>query len=303
MSHLRTHVFGDGDEAMAAMTGASLELSLRGPTTGDWKLTEVRLGGAMLTLGETGASMAALGGTDPGLHSFVFPLRAAGRWTVNRITLGPRRIFSFGPGAEFAETIDDPTSWVMFQADPDLFGQAHGGVAGITVPDETMTRLHSRVAEAMRTLIRCHEPGLPPPLQDELRESLLEALNLCLPCNRFEPPAAYGAYATRLRECLRSHPEVALTVRDMCTHLSLSERSLRRLFRASFRMGPARYLRIRRLHRSRQALRSRKNPPESVTSVCMAFGFFDQGRFAREYQALFGELPSQTLRNARGQNW
>jgi AraC family ethanolamine operon transcriptional activator len=36
-----------------------------------------------------------------------------------------------------------------------------------------------------------------------------------------------------------------------------------------------------------------------VTSVATQHGFYELGRFAGEYRALFGEAPSETLHKAR----
>ena len=38
-----------------------------------------------------------------------------------------------------------------------------------------------------------------------------------------------------------------------------------------------------------------------MTDVATLHGFYELGRFAGEYKALFGEAPSQTLHRARGQ--
>jgi len=37
----------------------------------------------------------------------------------------------------------------------------------------------------------------------------------------------------------------------------------------------------------------------SVTNEAARWGFLHFGRFAQEYRALFGELPSETLRRSR----
>jgi len=45
----------------------------------------------------------------------------------------------------------------------------------------------------------------------------------------------------------------------------------------------------------RRALREADPSSASVTAVGTRFGFWELGRFAVEYQALFGESPSATL--------
>jgi AraC-like DNA-binding protein len=60
-------------------------------------------------------------------------------------------------------------------------------------------------------------------------------------------------------------------------------------------MAPKRYLMLRRMHLARGALRRAEADATSVTAVATRCGFWELGRFAVEYQALFGEPPSATL--------
>ena len=64
-------------------------------------------------------------------------------------------------------------------------------------------------------------------------------------------------------------------------------------------MGPKRYLLLRRMHLARRALRDAAPDATSVTDIATRYGFWQLGRFAVEYQALFGEAPSATLHRSR----
>lgn len=86
------------------------------------------------------------------------------------------------------------------------------------------------------------------------------------------------------------------TVEDLVIATNVSERTLRSVFCEVFGMPPLRYLRLRRLHQARKSLRTLSPSETTVAAIAAKYGFWDFGRFARDYRHVFGELPSQTLR-------
>jgi AraC-like DNA-binding protein len=80
----------------------------------------------------------------------------------------------------------------------------------------------------------------------------------------------------------------------LCTVSGANERQLQRAFQSVYGVSPKRYLKLRRLHRVRLALR-RAGPEDTVATVAGNHGFSDLGRFASAYRALFDEPPSATL--------
>jgi len=67
------------------------------------------------------------------------------------------------------------------------------------------------------------------------------------------------------------------------------------MFMDVFGMTPSRYLRVRRLHQLRIALLMADPMLRTVNDICSHFRLSDAGRVARDYRALFGEYPRQTL--------
>lgn len=82
---------------------------------------------------------------------------------------------------------------------------------------------------------------------------------------------------------------------ELCVALGVSARRLHDAFRSVLGMSPHTYLKSRRLLLARRALLSRKGSPDLVKSVALGHGFWHLGHFARDYRALFCELPSETL--------
>jgi AraC family ethanolamine operon transcriptional activator len=86
-------------------------------------------------------------------------------------------------------------------------------------------------------------------------------------------------------------------VEQLAAAAGVSERTLRDAFQHYFGLAPLRYLNRRTLHQVRSALKAADPSAATVTSIATKFGVWELGRFARDYRVLFGELPSQTLRN------
>ena len=75
----------------------------------------------------------------------------------------------------------------------------------------------------------------------------------------------------------------------------VSTRALQTSFRRFRDTTPMAYLRLIRLELARAELAKAGQQGGSVATVANAFSFGHLGRFARDYYARFGELPSHTL--------
>ena len=87
------------------------------------------------------------------------------------------------------------------------------------------------------------------------------------------------------------------TISEMCLVAHVSERRLRSAFTDVFGMPPMRYFRYRSLTQARQCLTEEAVHVTSVGAIASDLGFHNFGRFARRYEAMYGELPSATLRH------
>ena len=103
----------------------------------------------------------------------------------------------------------------------------------------------------------------------------------------------------RFHRVVEEHVGEPLYIPEICTAIGISERTLRICCQEHLGMGPKRYLLLRRMHLARRALREAVPDATSVTDVATRYGFWQLGRFAVEYQSLFGESPSATLRRGR----
>ncbi|TVQ40458.1 MAG: AraC family transcriptional regulator [Geminicoccaceae bacterium] len=96
---------------------------------------------------------------------------------------------------------------------------------------------------------------------------------------------------------LEADAEVPVSIAEVCRRLGVSERTLLRLFKARFGVGPRDYERQRRLRHVHGAILT-EGDRRTVTEIAMRYGFWHLGRFAGAYAAAFGCPPSETRRRA-----
>lgn len=97
--------------------------------------------------------------------------------------------------------------------------------------------------------------------------------------------------------CIEAHAGDPLTVKGLVRSTGVSERTLEYVFRERLGLSPKAYIRTFRLNRVRRDL-IRSNPSAvKIADIANIWGFWHMGQFASDYEALFGELPSETLKD------
>ncbi len=108
----------------------------------------------------------------------------------------------------------------------------------------------------------------------------------------------------KLEDFVEMHTGRPLYLSEICAAANASERTIHACCQEHIGMGPVRYLWLRRMHLARRALLMASEGGATVTSIALAHGFWELGRFSVAYRRLFGETPSASLRrpadDARG---
>ena len=130
----------------------------------------------------------------------------------------------------------------------------------------------------------------------DLIDMLLQTLDLGS-LNPFSKDQGMDMVARALQ--IASRYQYAITIPELCQRTGVSRRTLETAFRANVKMAPHAYLTLRRLGLCRGALAEADPRMTSVTAVALQHGFTELGRFSGLYRQHFGELPSETLRQAR----
>ena len=96
----------------------------------------------------------------------------------------------------------------------------------------------------------------------------------------------------RLRLLILAQPDEHVSIDELCELFHLSRRALQNYFEEATGLAPLAYMRMLRLNAVHRDL---LNGDASVSEVACSWGFNHLGKFSHQYQAMFGELPSQTL--------
>jgi AraC-like DNA-binding protein len=122
------------------------------------------------------------------------------------------------------------------------------------------------------------------------------------PCVHLIGGSGRSPIVRRAEDFFRRHVGEPVSIAKLSAIAGVSERSLRNAFYQVYTIGPKRYLKLWQLHQVHHALQADERSEATVTDVATLHGFYELGRFAGEYKALFGEAPSQTLQRARVRN-
>ncbi|WGV98301.1 helix-turn-helix domain-containing protein [Vibrio sp. YMD68] len=100
----------------------------------------------------------------------------------------------------------------------------------------------------------------------------------------------------RAIDYLKQYANELPSMHELCTVSQLSERNLQYGFKDYTGVSPMQYRKLLRLNNVRkELLRSSRNNTQ-VMDIALKWGFFELGRFSRDYKLLFEELPSETLK-------
>jgi AraC-like DNA-binding protein len=121
---------------------------------------------------------------------------------------------------------------------------------------------------------------------------------------RVEWEKRYRVDATRIVRSAEEYFDRArdhvVSLADLCRASGVSARTLQYAFECICGMPPVQYFKRRRLSLARRALRQSEPIAGAVKAAALEAGFLHFGRFSADYQAMFGETPSETLnRSAR----
>ena len=253
----------------------------------------------------------ARGGIDPGMAVLMVNLQTMRRPArVNGTEVAATEAVLAVGGAEIVAHNPERLSWAALALPLPLLEElaelgppqvrVQGTLSVLMLPPDRSVRLVGALSAAghmaQRLPAELQSPDCAAGLAMALREEVAAALT---PDAEVRPYPRAVAQAIRLVQAAEAFMEARMArpvyTDELCAALGVSARRLHDAFSAVVRMSPHAYLKSRRLLLVRRALLDRQEGPDLVKSVALDHGFWHLGHFARDYRALFGELPSETL--------
>lgn len=306
---MKIESFTDFDKFSEENAGIDARFLIRDTGRRLWKTETLRAGDCILQRAHSGSGLVAEGVGSKDFYTFNVPLMD-GRLISSGKAMTDDAISINVPGAEFFATIPKQASWQVFAVPRNLIEEKMG-IARPKASFRYRVGNQKRRADRVRTVFEealatvSKDPiieGTPAmtALADDLKSLLISLLELkpgqdADHSDVIYPDIVKTEVLYRTRAFLEAHSSEAVHVSDLASAAEVSERTLRRVFRDFYGVGPRTFVFLRQLMKVHQELIEATPAETTVTDVLMHWGIWEFGRFAGRYKQYFGELPSQTL--------
>jgi AraC family ethanolamine operon transcriptional activator len=297
-----------------AMFAAHLHADLRGMVLGrdskPWVMTQLVLNNLSVQWGHPGAGVATQGATPPAGITFYLPTQSPLGFSGNGHPFDEFSLMINRPGDEFYIINASSRPWFsVYIPYATLAGASEQAIEPVPsmhgvvqLPLPRIQRFQSLIGQFGEAAQRAATDFESAAAQKAAEQKLIPEIRTLLAVPQEAEPM-HGRHAIPRRQVIRrsldfveQHEGEYLSVEQLAAAAGVSERTLRDAFQHYFGLAPVRYLNRRTLHQARKALKAADPSVATVTEIAAQCGVWQLGRFARDYRALFGELPSETLR-------
>lgn len=309
----RKVIAGDVDEHAANLGKWDQNYDQISPGSFRGTLSEVWIGDMQIFREVTTQAVVEQGQAWAGARLFGVPMAMYGGGTFCDRPLHGDSMFHFGPGSGFSLQSPKEFDVVGIAIREDAYQQVVASLAGagskrLFSDDTAVMRCPSGLTELRVFLDSLFEvlDGSPvmlshPTVQKTVHSALMGHLcdSLQTASDMPVPPKTYRARKAIVEEArayVLTHLYDTVTIAELCTALNTSRRTIQYCFQEVLNTNPVQYLRAIRLNSVRRELRGANPATTQVQDVAARWGFWHLSHFASDYRAMFGELPSDTLR-------
>jgi AraC family ethanolamine operon transcriptional activator len=253
-------------------------------------------------------------GVPPAGYAALFlPLNSGNRGTFQGKSMGVGDAAIIGPGSE-AFYRSPAILQLMMATIPltrlergirsttdDKSDALHAKTCVITLTDDTLCRLSSGISQALETTESTSDPVGANVCLQEIEQDVVTSLVLALTKLEQLERGARGRLnrlrcLVRARDFIEANLGSPLGLETLSQAIGTSPRTLEIAFREVLNITVVQYIKNRRLIAINRLFLDPQYTANCVSTLARAHGFNHMGHFARDYRALFGEHPSDTLR-------
>jgi AraC family ethanolamine operon transcriptional activator len=307
---METATFDDFESFAASLQHVDLRIMLTHDNGQRWRTQLADFNRLSIQYGDEGGGIICEGATRRDSVALFVPMQNQSAITCNGQVCDDQCWMLETPEREFCFSVTSPNEWVSVNIPADLWSQLTAGTPA--VPSNRLVRTSPAHVASFRAVIRrfmAIDHGFSRFLEiqsivDSIEAELLAAIVSLVFANERAPTINSGRPVIPRSDVIRTakgvldeRPDSRPAAGSLAAAAGVSERTLRNVFRDYYGVAPLRYLKLRRLHFVRNALKQADPECDTVTSIASHFGVGELGRFAQDYRQLFGETPAQTLRS------
>ena len=238
--------------------------------------------------------------------------QSASRSSINGLPIKSQHCFLVMPGAEIDVFTSQPATFRMISIPDAAFGSNGDSQVGSLREAMAGRRVYAGGSRAQnRPLAHCFESWekavesqdagahsvVQPLISGVIDNALKQALrNLQNRKNHLVTDMEWaGGGVKRLIDYFHDNPEHWISIDDACQLAQMGRRNLYYQFRKHTGLSPQKYFSRIRLSYLRQELITCES---SITELALKYNFHHLGDFSASYRAVYGELPSDTRKNA-----
>lgn len=300
-------VFRDFDEFADSLSGVTGRYIPTARSTESWWIEAVRVNRLVLQRVQVGGAATFAGDGTQGSVSLGIALADATAIRIDGHALSDNSFIVLRHDQPLTSSAAKLTRWIGVTLPVDVAGlTAQWAVLALSSP---RAQAELRMLEHVRSLVSriCIDDEtvnvVDPIAAVAAEEEVLSALSKLLWASTSahdrhvgRPQLSRNRVIARCLELIHDSGSQPLFISDLCRVTQVSERTLRNIFQEYFGVGPMRLLKVRQLREVRSALLAADPLEQTVMRIAARFGIWDFSLFARNYRALYGEAPSQTLR-------
>jgi AraC-like DNA-binding protein len=305
--------FANPDDYQAGIGDASVDLIVTGGGDFNARLTWLNLRRLHVLRASENLPRIAFISLSPAQAFVSFPTSAGPTLTYGGLGLQFGDVVFHSRGERMHQRTNGESQWSLISLPPEQLAACSKALTGLKIISPPagrvlrpsrgaavrLLRLHSKACRLAETR---HKLIANPEVARALEQELLHALVNCLTADdingNLKTRRHHADIMVRFEDALTAHSGPPLNMPALCSAIDVPERTLRVCCTEFLGMSPTRYLLLRRLNMARSALRRADPATASVAEIARIHQFLELGRFAVTYRAIFGEMPSSTLRRS-----